>query len=185
MPHEITVRLKHLHPASLHAELARRFGLDFVGVTAAISAEKPHVVDGDVRIMLSRDRPVAPTDDPLWRDPAYEKLVAAIQGAALEHDPVWIVADKTSIQGDGKDQAIITVHAPGRSQVALECVQPGGTKADRTVGIQDGKGTVNFTTKFHGRYLISFKDAALSADTVELTVIPASIPDAGHNPFGP
>jgi hypothetical protein len=96
-------------------------------------------------------------------------------GLVAAHDPVFLSANKRTIEADGVDAVTITVRAPkpGAAAVTLQVSVNGGAATDwGPIALTDGVGSDALTALDPGLYSITVKNAVnRSAGTVTVEAI--------------
>lgn len=145
--HELNPNLGFaVQSAALDAAIRGSLGSKLIGVSSYGNARP---------ISLWMDDSALPADD------------AAAQSAGLAHDPVFLSADKTSIQANGTDAATVTILTPkqGAAAVTLSVSVNGGAPSDWIPALP----TDTFTASDPGTYAITVKNPS-NRSTDQLTI---------------
>lgn len=151
---QIIVSVRDLHTQALQNALSSTLGALSTGVTTA----RDQQVNG---VMLS------------FADQAQPADITNAQAIAAAHDPVFLSADKTSIQANGTDTVTILVQAPKQGAVPVTLsVSNGSSSSDWgpfTLN-QSGAGSDTFVATDPGVYVITVKNPA-NRSTDQITII--------------
>lgn len=92
-----------------------------------------------------------------FRDDTPQSVLDSAPAIVQAHDPVFLTADKLTVQADGVDIATIAVATPktGAAPVTLQCKKPDGTTLTQAVTLAGGLGTVQFRTVMPGDYVFT------------------------------
>lgn len=178
MPHDLTASTPFLHLGALSTALAAALGIKSHGArcvwndtTKVPSTWTPGpdplnpsagAVQNFGTCFLSMDDTAQPADD-----------TAALNLAAA-HDPVFLSADKTTIQANGTDLATITVNAPksGAAPVTVVCTPTAGPQVTEAVPLVAGVGTMQFKSSVQGSYTLTVQNPSnRSTDALVITAV--------------